>query len=516
MCGIIAIFGKDKEKLWGKAELALKAIEHRGMSNSELQQLDDAVMGTNRLPLVGRDTGTQPISNEDRTIWAILNGEIFNFLELRKDLELKGHIFRTESDTEVLVHAYEEYGTEILKKIESEMFAIVIYDNIKKEILAARDPIGVKPLYYAYDTNRNLYFFSELKQVSTREDITEIHTFPPGTYFHNGEFKKYFSIQPNVEISNEEEAIEKFAYLLEKAVKDRVQTDLPIAVLLSGGVDSSLVMELATRHHPDVTAIILGTPESSDYLAATKLCEEKKYKYKIITPDPDYLKDLNELLYYAEMYEPNVIRHCFANHMCSKAIEDLDIRIALVGEGSDELFGGYNEFLKVNPSKINLASQKMTETLENSHLQRVDRMSMWHTIEVRVPFLDTDIVNFAFSITPELKVRKVDGVDTTKYIVRKTALRFLPDHIAWRYKAPFANGAGINVGLSYQTEDGEIVPHIRSIPFIEPTETELEKYKLKTIEDKYYFSKFKEHHYDKLAEAVNRPFMKDTLPEIFN
>lgn len=513
MCGIISIYGQ--KHYLERAKEGLKAIEHRGTSNSELKDFDFAVLGTNRLPLVGRETGTQPISNEDGSVWSILNGEIFNFLELRKELESRGHKFKTSVDTEVLVHMYEEYGVDMLNRLGSEMFAFVIYDDKNKDIFAARDPIGVKPLYYAYDKDKNLYFFSELKQVANWGEISEIHTFEPGTYFYKGEFKKYFSIKPNTSISNEDEASKKLATLLEKAVKDRVQTDLPVAVLLSGGVDSSTVMELATRYHPNVTAIILGTPESSDYQAATKLCEEKGYKYKIITPDPEYFKELDTLLYYAEMYEPNVIRHCFANHMCSKVIAELGIRIALVGEGSDEIFGGYNEFTKVNPLKINLASQKMTETLENSHLQRVDRMSMWHTIEVRVPFLDTEVVNFAFSLASNLKIRDVNGVTTTKYILRKTAERYLPQNIAWRYKVPFANGAGINVGVSYQTEDGEITEYLKGVVFNQPTEDEVKIYNLKTLEDRYYFSKFKEYNYDKLTEARNRPFMKDTLPVMF-
>jgi len=513
MCGIIGIFGESHEP--ERAKRALEKIVHRGTSNFEIKSFGKATIGTNRLPIVGRSTGAQPISDETGTIWAILNGEIFNFLSLKSELESKGYKFKTESDTEVLVHLYKEYGPDMVLKLDSEMFAFIIYDQEHNKIFAARDPIGVKPLYYAYDNEKNLYLFSELKQVAEFPEIEEIHTFKPGTYFYNDAFAPYFSIK-NVETVKDIEVVEReLSVLIENAVKKRVQTDLPIAVLLSGGVDSSLVMELANRYHPNVTAIILGTPQSEDYQAATKLCKEKGYKYKIVPPDPDYFKELDRLIYYAEMYEPNVIRHCFANHICSKVVAEHGMHIALVGEGSDEIFAGYNEFMQVNPVKVGLASQKMTETLENGHLQRVDRMSMWHTIETRVPYLDTDVVNYAFTLNSDLKIKTINGSKVTKYALRKVATRYLPDYIAWRYKAPFANGAGMNVGSNYLKEDGEIAEYLRTISFVEPTDEERMTYNLKTIEDRYYFSKFKEYHYDKLMEAKIRPAMKDTLPILF-
>lgn len=512
MCGIIGIYGHGHNS--ERAKESLEKIVHRGTQHFEIKKFDMATIGANRLPIVGRNTGNQPISNEDGTIWAVLNGEIFNFVELKKDLEKKGHIFTTGSDTEILPHLYQEYGPLMMDHIDSEMFAFIIYDNKNKKVFAARDPIGVKPLYYAYDTAKSLYFFSELKQVAEWDDIHEIHMFPTGSYYFDG-FKEYFTPEISDGITNEGSAQRTLMSLIESAVQKRVQTDLPIAVLLSGGVDSSLIMELATRHHPDVTAIILGTKESADHQAAIKLCQERNWKHKVIIPPADYLKDLDEVIYYAETFEPNIIRHSFASHLCAQAIAKLNICIALVGEGSDELFGGYNEFTEINPEKISEASEKMTLTLAGSHLQRVDRMSMWSTIEVRVPFLDTEIVKFAFSVASDLKVRRVNGIPVTKYILRKAASAFLPEEIAWRYKAPFANGAGMDVGSNYLKEDGEISKHLKEVTFNEPTDTEKQKYNLKTIEDRYYFSKFKEFHYDKLVDAQNRAFMKDTLVVLF-
>lgn len=515
MCGIIGVYGKGYRNESLKS--ALDKISHRGTKNHEIKTINDfATLGANRLPIVGREDGIQPISNEDETIWAVLNGEIFNYPKLRKDLESKDHKFKSNTDTEVLVHLYEEHGQEMIKYIDSEMFAFVVYDAKQNQIIAARDPIGVKPLYYAFDEKQDIYFFSELKQIAGWENIKEILTFLPGTMYRNGEFSKYFNLNISADINDEAVAEKELAHLVEEAVKKRVQTDLPIAVLLSGGVDSSLVMYFAHKYHKDVTAVILGTTESTDYQAAVNLCKEKGYKYEVVTPDSKYLEDLDQIIYYAETYEPNIIRHCFANHMVCKKVAELGIRIALVGEGSDEIFGGYNEFTQIDPEKISLASQKMTETLENSNLQRADRMSMRNTIEARVPFLDEKIVNFAFSLAPDLKVRIVDGKPITKYIIRKVASRLLPESIAWRYKAPFANGAGMNVGENYKKEDGEISAYLKTKEFKSPTTEEIQKYKLETIEDKYYFSKFKDFHYDKLVEARNRAFMKDTLRELFS
>ncbi|OGF22961.1 hypothetical protein A2Y83_05050 [Candidatus Falkowbacteria bacterium RBG_13_39_14] len=280
MCGITAILeksfrlknGRDKEEFIKKS---LDKIKHRGTSIYEYRIFDNGAIGANRLPIVDRENGQQPLLNEDNTIFAAQNGEIFNYKKLKKELEDKGHKFKTDSDTEVLAHLYEEYGEEMIYKLDSEMFAFVIYDIKKNNFFVARDPFGVKPLFYAKE-GKTHYFGSELKQLAQFDFIKEIKIFPKGHYMRNGKLKEYYKLKYSNKIKNLDYAKTKLTELIVEAVKKRVDTDLPIAVLLSGGVDSSLVMEIATRFHKDVTAFILGIPGSSDYEASMRLCKDNK------------------------------------------------------------------------------------------------------------------------------------------------------------------------------------------------------------------------------------------------
>jgi len=513
MCGIIGIFGDNNAK--GRAHLSLNKITHRGSSVFELEYFENAVLGANRLPIVDREFGKQPKANEDGTVFVAQNGEIFNYKKLKKELIEKGHKFKTDSDTEVLAHLYEEYGPKMVDMLDSEMFAFVIYDKRKRSVFAARDPLGVKPLYYAYDRTGQLYFASELKQLSFFEDIEEIHNFPPGSYFLNGKIKSYFKLKINDELKDEDSIINILEKQIVEAVRKRVDTDLPIGVFLSGGVDSSLVMEIAARLHPDVTAIILGYPGSSDYEFALRLCKERKYKYHIVRPDVDYEKELDNLIYHLETYEPNIIRQSFSLDICAREAQRLGLRVLLTGDGSDELFGGYNEFSFLSSSLINKGCLFLTESLSLGHLQRLDRMSMKHTVEVRAPFFDKKVIETAMSVTGELKVKRENHQITTKYIIRKLAENFLPDYIAWRYKIAFSNGAGMNVGNNFKAQDGDVAKIILEKAEANLPENILKKYAVDTREGKYYINKFDEFNFTKLVDSEKRLIVKDNLIELY-
>lgn len=508
MCGIIGIFGQNESKRY--ALDSLEKITHRGDHGFEMMFSKDAVLGTNRLAIVDIENGRQPAMNEDKTVMVIQNGEIFNHKDLKRDLEEKGHIFKTDSDTETLTHLFEEYGEEMVKKIDSEMFAFVVYDSKNRNILVARDPLGVKPLYYAYDGTGQLYFASELKQLVGINAIEKVETFPAGHYFINGEIKKYFEINKAEELKDEKLAIEDLEKAIVEAVKKRVDTKLPIGVLLSGGVDSSLIMEIANQNHPDVTAIILGYPDSPDFNFAKRLCEEKGYKYQVVSPSENYAENVGEIIYHAETYEPNVIRHCFASDICSKEAKRLGLKIVLVGEGADELFCGYNEFSKVEKNSIQSGSINLLKDLGKSQLQRVDRMSMKNTVETRVPFLDKKIIELATRIYSGLKIKTNGREITTKYILRKVAERFLPDYIAWRYKVPFANGAGMDVGYDFKNQDGGVAKAVLNKKVYLLKEVK-EKYQVKTKEEGYYLSRFSEYGFTKLADSEKRIITKEKL-----
>src|SRR3989344_5734190 len=506
MCGIIAIFG-ESENLRRDIRISLRKIKHRGSDRYESITFDSCALGVNRLAIIDRDKGKQPFANEDSTVFAIQNGEIFNYKELKESLIRKGHHFKTDCDTEVLVHLWEEYGTEMISRIDSEMYAFVIYDKRDGNIFIARDPLGVKPLCYAYDKKGRLFVASEIKQLSQFKEIDEIREFP------SGNFTKYYSYSKEFNSNSEEKIKKDLKKLIEEAVQKRVQTDLPIGVFLSGGVDSSLIMELATKYHKDVTAIILGTKSSSDYINAVKLCKERKWKYNVIEPNIDYEKESKEIVYYTESFEPNIIRHSFANNLVSKAALELELRIVLVGEGSDELFGGYNEFLELPNNKINFGCIKLLESMSKGHMMRVDKMAMRRTIEVRSPFFDTSLVNYALSIPGELKVKE----SITKYILREVAKDYLPEYIAYRHKAPFANGAGMNVGTNFNKGDGivgEIANKKISDKVFAKIKSQFKQYNFKTKEEIYYFLFYLKFNYNKFKDGEQRLIMKDNLSSI--
>jgi asparagine synthase (glutamine-hydrolysing) len=512
MCGITAIFGKYQNKESFMKD-SLNKIKHRGTSFYELRVFEKGALGANRLPIVGRDSGHQPLSNEEGTVFAAQNGEIFNYKELKEQLKSKGHKFKTDCDTEVLAHLYEEYGEKMIDKIDSEMYAFVIYDTKKNNYFVARDRFGVKPLFYAQDKN-NFYFGSELKQLAQFDFIKEIKIFPKGCYMYNGKIKKYHNIKYSNKIKNLDFAKTKLTELMVEAVKKRVDTDLPIAVLLSGGVDSSLVMELATRFHKDVTAFILGIPGSSDYEASMRLCKNNNYKYRIVYPNVDYAKEFEKLIYHLEMYEAQVIRQSFALDILSKEVVRAGYRIALVGEASDELFGGYNEFSRLNDDHINKGCFMITNDLERSHNMRVDRMSMKHTLETRAPFFDTKVAEFALQIDGRLKVRRENHQITTKYILRKVAEEFLPDYIAWRYKVPFANGAGMNVGFNFRSQDGDVAKAVLSENKGNLDMHTKNKHGFITEEEQIYYQKYKDFKFNKLHNSHHRIITKETLSTI--
>lgn len=528
MCWIVGIFGEIVEK--ETAIRSLEQVRYRGSSAFELQEFPHAILWANRLPIQGRVSGTQPISNEEGTIWACQNGEIFNYFELRQSLEKLWHMFKTDCDTEVLVHLYEEYGIEAIKKIESEMFALIVYNSLTWDVFVGRDRLGVKPLYYGFHENGNIHFASELKQLVQFEDIVHVLTFPKWHYYINGEFCRYDDcsslasdnlvskigeVEP-VDRYSEEICISQLTGALENAVKKRVQTDLPIGVFLSGGVDSSLVMELATRYHPDVTAIILGTPWASDYEFALRLCKEKGYRYHVVVPDAAYRKRVEEMIWYCETYEPLIIRHAFANDMCSRAAAELGIKVVLLWEWSDEIFAGYNEFSYVPLELINTACTHLLHDLEFGHLKRVDRLAMKYTIETRCPFLDAKVVEIWAHIPALYKIKEREQETVTKYILRKVAEQFLPDYIAWRYKVPFANGAGMNVWYNYKKSDGEVSAYVDSLWDVTHLidDTIRLQYGLYTNTEAHHFGVFERCWYTKLVDCSKRLLVKDTLKEL--
>lgn len=514
MCGIVAVIG-DLENKEEKLRFALSKIQHRGDYRFEMAVFEYAALGANRLAIVDEPHGAQPLTDETESIQVVQNGEIFNFKELTKELKGKGHVFKTETDTEVLAHLWEEYREQLIEKLDSEMLAFILFDKTDGTVFAARDRLGVKPLYYAQSNNGYL-FASEVKAFVDLEGVDEVNEFPAGHYFLNGTFTKYYDIPSGEQVvdRSEKKMVSAITEIFEVAVKKRIQTDLPIGVFLSGGVDSSLTMEMATRHHPNVTALILGFEDSADAKYARSLCRDKGWKYHMEVPDIDYEMELKDIVYHLESFDPNVVRHSFANNAISKLARKLGFKVVLVGEGSDELFAGYNEFLDLNPAKINLGCNMLLKSMSRGNLMRVDKLAMRHTIETRIPFFDNKLVEFAMSIGGEHKIGEHNGERYVKLILRKAAAQFLPEDTAFRHKEAFANGAGMQIGFNYKKADGilgEIAERVISGGELADVKRKYPEYQLETKEEALIFKHYASFGYTKYVEGRERLMVKDTL-----
>ncbi len=507
MCGIGAVFGyglKDGGSLIMKS---LEAVRHRGHSLFETAVFDDCALGANRLEIVDRDSAKQPQSNEDGTLFAVLNGEIYNHDALRAELGKKGHIFRTVSDTEVLAHLYEEHGPGMVKMLDSEMFAFFIYDKGRNSFFSARDRYGVKPLYYARDSSGNWHFASEMKQLVQFTDIREIHDFPPGHYMLGGKLERYHTMPAPEDVMDDSVAsiVQNLRRLFDEAVRKRLDTDLPVAVFFSGGLDSAAVLASA-RKYKDVTAITVGRPDSPDMLAARRYCDESGVPLiSFHPPDAEKLAAMiPEVVRITESFEPNLVRHGALSLFAAKLARENGFRVVLCGEGSDELFAGYEVFGQSRGLHLSYLLHHGIKRLPYVVFQRVDRTSMFHTVEVRLPFFDTEFADYAMRIPGGLKLRDSGGRRVAKWVLREAMKDRLPRYIVERQKMPFTSGAGCDVGGDGRPFS-EIMGRMLSDAEFGRMKAECASWNIAGREAAYYFRLFDECLYTKAGFARNRP-----------
>jgi len=436
MCGIIGVIGKTNQK---EIELLLQPVKHRGSIYNELLVFENGGMGCNRLPIVDIENGQQPVFNESKTIFAVLNGEIFNYNELKEILLQKGHSFKTNSDTELIPHLYEEYGNNFFKYIDSEMYAIIIYDKQKNNWIITRDQLGVKPLYYTKVDNKT-YFSSEAKQLLQINHVNKINIFPPGYLFTNGIFINYQTLNDHPTLQPTNSVIQQIRDFLDEAVKKRIPADEKIGILLSGGLDSTAILITALKFSKNIISFIVGTKDSVDRKFAVKICDELGVEYEIIDPQKLTIENIQEIINTVETNEKNTVRHSWVSYLACKQIQKHNLKILLCGEGADELFGGYDNFHTISNTLNHKARKLLTENLHLSQLPRVDRTGMRFTLEIRCPFLDKKILDLALN----LKTTNIDGI-TTKEILRHVMKDRLPEWIITREKMPFSTGAGVIV-----------------------------------------------------------------------
>lgn len=446
MCGILAVIGsRDLESAIKQS----KKLEHRGPDEGGHKLLDHypggAILCHERLSIIDLSTGKQPIQGS-KEAWVIHNGEIYNHEELRKELKHPPKC-RTNSDSEIIVHLWEEMGVDSINHLDG-VFSFVIVDGDK--VFAGRDPIGVKPLFYGYDKNDALWFASEQKALI--ETCETIHEFPPGHYYHSKEgFVRYYS--PSW-MSDETtlHGPEKLNDLFTKAVQKRLMSDAPLGVLLSGGLDSSLVTSIVAREAKKkgikLKSFSIGMdPNSLDLKKARSAAEFLGTEHhEVIFTVEDGIKALEELIYKTESYDVTTTRAATPMLILSKYIASTGVKVVLSGEGADEIFGGYLYFSNApGLEEFHQECIRRVKRLHTSDVLRADRATMGAAIEARVPFLDKEFLDYAMTIDPKYKFIKV-GSTCEKFVLRNAfdtpKNPYLPNEVLWRQKEQFSDGVG--------------------------------------------------------------------------
>jgi asparagine synthase (glutamine-hydrolysing) len=432
MCGIAGCYGQVNP---GIIREMLDKMAHRGPDESGLFSLLHTTLGHARLSILDVKEGRQPIYTANSGI--TFNGEIYNHLDLRSRY-LADESFRTRTDTEVIVRLYDLLETDMVSMLDG-MFAFVIQAG--NEILAARDPLGIKPLYMGKKGGM-LYFASEIKALALATD--DIHLFPAGYYYHSKtgwhcfyDLRKEYPRFDGTEV----EAIEQIRTTLRQAVVKRLMADVPVGVSLSGGLDSSIVALLAQHEMGNLHSFAVGMQKGRDLPAARKMATLLKTNHhEYVYTEKEMLEVLPQVIYHLESFDPALVRSAIPNYFLARLTAD-HVKVFLTGEGADELFAGYDYLGEYdNPALLQKELINITAALQNTNLQRADRISMAFGLEARVPFLDTAVLELAFSLPPEWKLHRNGNVP--KRLLRAAFANDLPEEIVNRPKEKFSAGAG--------------------------------------------------------------------------
>lgn len=500
MCGILAIIGKGKSEA-SVRELS-KRMSHRGPDESDLRITENGhILSHERLSIIDLHSGRQPIKG-CRSAWMVHNGEIYNHQELR-DTILKDHIFRSKSDSEVIVHLYEKFGYGFLPYLDGD-FAFVVIDG--DDFIAGRDPMGVKPLYYGLDERGRIWFASEMKTLA--DQCKTFSTFPPGHYYtpQTGFVKYYRPAYEDHKKSLDQADYTTIREKLTEATRKRLMSDVPIGVLLSGGLDSSLIASIAAKLLKEkgrtLRSFSIGLdPDAPDARAARQVAallgtEHREIHFTI----EQGLAVLDKLIWHLETYDVTSVRASAPMYFLAEAIAGMGVKVVLSGEGADEIFGGYLYFRQApSAEEFQKETVERVQKLFTADLLRADKSTMAHGLEARVPFLDKDFLDAVMLIRPEEKQPKThDGVE--KYILRKafdvSENPYLPAEVLWRQKEQFSDGVG------YRWIDA-LIEHASA----QVTDAELEKaserfpYNTPTTKEAYYYRSIFHQHYPQVSAA---------------
>lgn len=460
MCGIVGVFDlkKEAEELRPQALNMSRKQRHRGPDWSGIFMCDKSILVHERLSIVDPTSGKQPLFSPNGEIALAVNGEIYNHRELKKNL---GHPyeFKTQSDCEVILALYQQKGIHFLEDLNG-IFAFALYDSANDCYFIARDHMGIIPLYMGWDQWGSFYVASELKALVGV--CTKIQEFLPGHYlyskegpelkkWYDREWKDYNTVKEN---TTDISAIKK---ALEDAVHRQLMSDVPYGVLLSGGLDSSIISAIAKKYAarrvetedikdawwPQLHSFAVGLKDSPDLKAARKVADHiGTVHHEVHFTIQEGLDALRDVIYHIETYDVTTIRASTPMYLLARVIKSMGVKMVLTGEGSDELFGGYLYFHKAPDAKA--LHEETVRKLGKLHLYdclRANKSLAAWGVEGRVPFLDKEFMDVAMRINPEDKLSGRSG-RMEKWVLRKAFEDYLPAEVAWRQKEQFSDGVG--------------------------------------------------------------------------
>jgi asparagine synthase (glutamine-hydrolysing) len=505
MCGIVGIFNvKEQTHEWREKALRMsQKIRHRGPDWSGIYCGGSAILAHERLSIVDPESGGQPLFAPDNKQVLAVNGEIYNHQEIRRRYAGK-YEFQTGSDCEVILALYREKGMNFLEDLNG-IFAFALYDEASNEFLIARDPIGVIPLYIGYDADGTVYVASELKALEGQCERYE--PFLPGHYYWSREpgMKRYYQrdwMQYSA-VKDNPASVQAIHDALEAAVKRQLMSDVPYGVLLSGGLDSSVISAIAEKYSemriednsqskaywPRLHSFAVGLKGAPD-LAKAKMVADHigTVHHEINYTIQEGLDAIRDVIYFIETYDVTTVRASTPMYLLARVIKSMGIKMVLSGEGADEIFGGYLYFHKAPTAKD--FHEETVRKLSKLHLYDCLRanksLSAWG-VEGRVPFLDKEFLDVAMRTNPEAKM--CPGTTMEKRIVREAFAHMLPEAVAWRQKEQFSDGVGyswidtLKAVTAAAVSDEQMAHAAERFPINPP----------KNKEEYYYRSIFAEH-----------------------
>ena len=458
MCGIVGIFKikSQSEELRNTALRMAQKIRHRGPDWSGIYTGGSAILAHERLSIVDPQSGGQPLYSPNRKQILAVNGEIYNHREIRTRYAGR-YEFRTGSDCEVILALYQDKGIHFLEELNG-IFAFALYDEERDEFLIARDPIGVIPLYIGHDADGTIYVASELKALEGFCD--EYEPFLPGHYFYSkeGKMKQWYTRDwtDYEAIKDNPASVTDLHDALEEAVHRQLMSDVPYGVLLSGGLDSSVISAIAKKYAakrietdgasdawwPQLHSFAIGLKGAPDLIKAREVAEYiGTVHHEINYTIQEGLDALRDVIYFIETYDVTTVRASTPMYLLGRVIKSMGIKMVLSGEGADEIFGGYLYFHKAPDARAfhDETVRKLSKLYLYDCLRANKSLSAWG-VEGRVPFLDKEFLDVAMRLNPKAKM--APGKVIEKKIVREAFADMLPESVAWRQKEQFSDGVG--------------------------------------------------------------------------